>query len=64
MSLLLKIEFQFLLNNFIFLSPIDTKLGVWVAYIKTQLAIATQVYVINVKVTVTKKRNSVSAQKL
>jgi len=41
--------------------PIDTKLAVWVAYIKTQLGIATQVYVIKVKVTVTKNRNSVSA---
>ena len=34
--------------------PIDTKFGVWVAYIKAQLGIATQVYVIKVKVTVTK----------
>jgi len=34
--------------------PIDTKLAVWVAYIKTQLGIATQVFVIKVKVTVTK----------
>jgi len=34
--------------------PIDTKLAVWVAYKKTQLGIATQVYVIKVKVTVTK----------
>jgi len=51
-----------LLNNFSLLWPIDTKLGVWVAYIKTQLGIATQVYVI--KVTVTKNRNSVSAQYL
>jgi len=32
--------------------PIDTKLAVWVAYIKTQLGIASQVYLI--KVTVTK----------
>jgi len=32
----------------------DTKLGVWVAYIKAQLGIATQVSVIKVKVTVTK----------
>jgi len=38
---------------------IDTKLGVSVAYIKTQLGIATQVYVVKVKVTVTKNRNSV-----
>ena len=42
--------------------PIDTKLGVWVAYIKMQLRVATQVYVIKVKVTVTKYRNSVFAQ--
>jgi len=34
--------------------PIDTKLSVWVAFIKTQLRIATQIYVIKVKVTVTK----------
>ena len=34
--------------------PIDTKLGVRVAYIKMQLGIATQVYVIKVKVIVTK----------
>jgi len=33
----------------------DTKLDVWVAYIKLQLGIATQVSVIKVKVTVTKK---------
>jgi len=39
----------------------DTKLAVWVAYIKMQLGISTQVYVIKVKVTVT-KRNSVAAQ--
>jgi len=59
---LLKIEIQFPLNNFSLLWPIDTKLGVWIAYIKTQLGIATQVSVIKVKVTVTKNRNSVSAQ--
>jgi len=34
--------------------PIDTKLAVWVAYIKAQLGIATHVSVIKVKVTVTK----------
>ena len=34
---------------------IDTKLGVWVAYNKTQLGIATQVSVIKVKVNATKK---------
>jgi len=44
------------------LSLIDTKLGVWVAYNKTQLGIATQVSVVKVKVTVTQSRNSVSAQ--
>jgi len=40
--------------------PVDTKLAVLVAYIKMQLGIASQVSVI--KVTVTKNRNSVSAQ--
>jgi len=45
--------------NFSLLLPIDTKHGVWVAYNKTQLGIVTQVYVIKVKVTVTKNRNSV-----
>jgi hypothetical protein len=39
--------------------PIDSKLGVWVAYIKKLIWIATQ-YVI--KVTVAKKNNSVFAQ--
>ena len=53
---------QFPLNKFSLLWFIDTKLGVWVAYNKTQLRIATQVSVIKVKVTVTKNRNSVSAQ--
>jgi hypothetical protein len=45
---------------------IDTKLGVWVsvAYFKRQLVFATKVFVIKVKVTVTKDRNSVSAQQL
>ena len=56
------INFWFPFNNFSLLWPIDTKLAVWVAYIKRQLGIATQVYVIKVKVTVTKNRNSVSAQ--
>ena len=37
---------MFPLNNFILLWPIDTKLSVWVAYIKRQLGIATQVSVI------------------
>jgi len=57
-----KIEIQFLRNNLSLLWPIDTKLCVWVAYIKAQLGIATHVFVIKVKVTVTKNRNSVSAQ--
>jgi len=60
MSLLLKIEIQFSLNYFSLLWPVDTKLAVWVAYIKIQLGIATQMSVI--KVTVTKNRNSASAQ--
>jgi small basic protein len=59
-----KKEIQFPLNNSSLLWPIDTKLGVWIAYIKRQLGIATQVSVIKVKVTVTKNRNSVSAQLL
>ena len=56
-SLFLKKEIQFPLNNLNLLW-----LGVWVAYIKTQLGIATQVSVITVKVTVTENRNSVFAQ--
>jgi len=56
---LLKIEIQFLLNNFSSLWPIDTKPSVWVAYIKTQLGIAYQVTLIKVKVTITKNRNSI-----
>ena len=56
------VNFWFPLNNFSLLWPIDTELGVWVAYIKTQLGIATQMSVIKVKVTVTKTINSVSAQ--
>jgi len=58
----LKNEIQFPLNKFSLLWPIDTNLAVWVAYIKTQLGIATHVSAIKVKVTVTKIRNSVSAQ--
>jgi len=49
MSLLLKKEIQFPLNNFSLFWPIDTKLAVWVAYIKSQLGIATQVSVIKFK---------------
>ena len=33
------VKLKFLLNNFSLLWPIDTKLGVWVAYIKTQLGL-------------------------
>jgi len=39
--MLLKIEIQFPLNNFSLLWPIDTKLAVWVAYVKAQLRVAT-----------------------
>jgi len=50
-------------NNFSLLKPIDTNLDVWLAYIKAQIwIVATQVYVIKVKVTVTRNRNSVFAQ--
>jgi len=56
------VNFWFPVNNFSLLCSIDTKLGVWVAYNKRQLEIATQVSVIKVKVTVTQNRNSVSAQ--
>ena len=56
------VKLRFPLNNFSLLWPINTKLAVWVAYIKRQLGIATQVSVIKVKVTVTKTINSVSAQ--
>jgi len=56
------VKLRFPLNNFCLLWPIDTKLAVWVAYIKRQRGIATQVSGIKVKVTITKNRNSVSAQ--
>jgi len=49
------------LINLSFLLPNDGRLGVWVAYIKRQLGIATQVSVIKVKVTVAKNRKSFSA---
>ena len=62
MRILNGVKLRFLLNNFSLLWPIDTKLAVYVAYIKRQLGIATQVSVIKVKVTVTKNRNSVSTQ--
>jgi hypothetical protein len=53
---LLKIEIQFLLNNLSLLWPIDARHGVWVAYIKRQLGITTQMSMIKVKVTVAKNR--------
>jgi len=56
------VKLWFPLNNVSLLWHIHTKLAVWVAYIKTQLGIATQVSVINVKVTVTKNKNYVFAQ--
>jgi len=56
------VKLRFPLNNFNLLWPIYTKLAVLVADVKRQLGIATQVSVIKVKVTVTKNRNSVSAQ--
>jgi len=59
-----KSKFSFRSITLVCFDHIDTKLGVWVAYIKAQLGSATQVYVIKVMVTVTKNRNSVSAQKL
>jgi len=55
-------EIHFPLNNFSLLWPIDTKLAVCVAYIKTQFGIASQVSVMKVKVTVNKNRNSFSTQ--
>ena len=56
------VKLRFSLNNFSLLWPIDTKIAVWVAYIKRQIGIANQVSVIIVHVTVTKNRHSVSAQ--
>jgi hypothetical protein len=52
MSLLLEIEIQSPHNNLNLLRHIDTNFSVWVAYIKMQLGIATQVSVNKVKVTV------------
>jgi len=53
---------MFWLNYSSLLWPSDTKLGVWVALIKRQIGIATQVSVIKVKVTVAQIRNSFFAQ--
>jgi len=47
-------------NNLSLLRPIDTKLGVWVAYVKRQHWIASQISVIKVKVTVAKIENQFS----
>lgn len=41
-------------HKFNLLWPIDTKCGVWVAYVKRQLGIVTLVSVIKVRVTVSK----------
>jgi hypothetical protein len=57
--MLVKIEIQSPHNNLSLLRPIDTKFSMRVAYIKTQLGIATQVSVNKVKVTVPYKRYSV-----
>jgi hypothetical protein len=48
--LLLKIEIQFQLNKLSLFWPIDFKLGVWVAYIKWQLGIATQVSLLKIEI--------------
>jgi len=61
MSLLLKIEIQFSLYNLRFLWSIDAILVFWVAYIKRQLGIATQVAVIKIKVTIAKIKNNDTA---
>jgi len=53
---LLNKEIQCPLTIFSLLWPIDTKLAVWEAHTKTQLGIATQVFVIKVNVTVTKNK--------
>jgi hypothetical protein len=52
------VNFWFPLNNLSLFWPIDTELGVWVVYVMSQLEIATQVSVIKVKITFTKKEFS------
>jgi hypothetical protein len=59
-QLLIKIKIQFPHDNLSLLLPIDAKLDVWLACIKRQLKVASQVFVIKGKVTVTKNRYSVS----
>ena len=49
-SLLLKTEIQLQLNKLSLLWPFDSKLKVWVTYIKRQLGIVTQMSVIKVTV--------------
>jgi hypothetical protein len=46
------------LNNLHLFWPIDGKLFIWAPYIKMQLGVVTQMFVIKDKVTVAKKRNS------
>jgi len=54
---------MFLLNKLSLLWHIGTKPGVWEAYtIKRQLGIASRVYAIKVKFTVSKNINSLSTQ--
>lgn len=55
------VNFWFTLNNLSMNGAIDTKLDVWVAYIKAQLGTA-QISVVKGKVTVTKNRKMVSSQ--
>jgi len=56
-----KIEIQFPLNNLSFLWQSDARHGMYIAYIKRQLGIATQIAVIKVKVTVAKIENNDTA---
>jgi len=58
-----KIVNQFLLNILNLLRRFNTKFSIWVAYIKWQLGIATQVSVIKVKDTVAKIENNNTACK-
>jgi len=46
------VNFQFLDDNLSLLWPIDTKLGVWLADVKRQLGISTQLSMMKVKVIV------------
>jgi len=64
MSLLLIIENLFPVNNLSLLRPIDAILCVLIVYAKRQPGIATQMFVIKVKVTVAKNRKQVLAKYL